>query len=301
MSRKRMYSVLSGVLLAGAGAVHAQEGSTDHTPPPMIVMLQGGMPDDGGPGGPFGKRMELLGFGGMHGGKVVQGSPFSAVAISETSQTLADGNHITRKTQTNLFRDSQGRFRKEISLPLFGPVASSGQPKSFVVINDPVAGVGYMLEPDKKVAHKMGAHEKDMAKGKFGYHKQEEAADTNLKTEDLGTQNIAGVSAQGTRRTRTIPAGQMGNEKAITIVSEQWYSNDLQLVVKSVRNDPMFGDTTYTLTNIQRTEPSASLFSVPSDYTVKNGGPGGPGKHGWRKHGPLPPPADAPASPTPGD
>jgi hypothetical protein len=58
----------------------------------------------------------------------------------------------------------------------------------------------------------------------------------------------------------------------------------LQLVVKSVRNDPRLGQVTYTLTNIQRVEPAASLFTVPSDYTVKQAimrdrgrrGPGGP-------------------------
>ena len=97
-------------------------------------------------------------------------------------------------------------------------------------------------------------------------------------------QTINGLSAQGTRYSRTIPAGQIGNANPITIVNERWYSPDLQVVVKSVRNDPRLGQTTYTLTNIQRTEPAASLFTVPSDYTVKQAnmrgrgrrGPGGP-------------------------
>jgi hypothetical protein len=95
------------------------------------------------------------------------------------------------------------------------------------------------------------------------------AASGNFKKEDLGTQTIAGVSAQGTRYTRIIPAGQIGNEKPITIVSEHWYSNDLQMTVMSKRSDPQFGETTYTLTNIHRTEPAAALFAVPSDYTVQ--------------------------------
>ena len=97
---------------------------------------------------------------------------------------------------------------------------------------------------------------------------QRELADGSLKKEDLGTQTIAGVSAQGTRYTRTIPVGQIGNEKPIVIVSEHWYSNDLQMTVMSKRSDPRFGETSYTLTNIQRSEPAASLFAVPSDYTV---------------------------------
>ena len=244
---------------------------------------------------PFGERMELLGFGGMHGGKVVTGAPFSAVAVSETNQTMADGNHISRKTQSNIFRDSQGRVRRELTLVGFDPLAASGQPKSFVVINDPVAGVTYLLHPDQKSAEKMGkpfakmggAMREEM-RNKMASRAEREIANGNLKKEDLGTQTIAGVVVQGTRITRTIPAGQIGNEKPITITHERWYSNDLQTVVMSKRSDPWSGETTYTLTNIQRSEPDASLFSVPSDYTVTQG------RAGLRRMGPsqAPPPPE---------
>ncbi len=102
------------------------------------------------------------------------------------------------------------------------------------------------------------------------------------------------MSAQGTRVTHTIPAGQIGNEKAITIVSEHWYSTDLQIMVMSKRSDPRFGETAYTLTNIQRSEPAVSLFAVPSDYTVTEGGPGKHGMHMQKFNGAMdaPPPAD---------
>jgi len=259
-----------------------------------------GGPGDEMMGGPMGERIELLGFEGMHGGKVVTGAPFSAVAVSETTQTLADGNHISRKTQTNLFRDSQGRFRKEVTLPAIGPLAASGKSKSFVVISDPVANENFILHMDTKTAEKMAKHfggmkgaMKDALKGKLGPRMQEQIASGNLKKEDLGTQTIAGVSAQGTRITRTIPAGQIGNEKPITIVHERWYSDELQMVVKSKRSNPWSGEATYTLTNIQRTEPNAALFTVPSDFTVKQIHPG---KHGMQRgmrrfrHGPPPPP-----------
>jgi len=226
----------------------------------------------------FADRIELLGFGGrLHGGKVVKGAPFSAVATSETTQTLADGNHITRKTQTNLYRDSQGRFRKEVTLPAIGPLAASGRPHSFVVISDPVAGTTYVLEPDQKVARlmpgpgEMGVRTKGGPGGNALYRNFKESAGATAKTESLGTQTIDGVNLEGTRTTRTIPAGEIGNEKPITVVSERWYSADLQMDVKSTHADPRFGDTTYTVTNIQRTEPAASLFAVPSDYTVTAG------------------------------
>jgi len=286
--------VLSGALVLSAGLAKAQEAVPP--PPSEAVVIQGGEPGGDVMFAPFGGPIELLGFEGMHGGKVVTGVPFSAVAVSESTQTLADGNHIARKTETNLFRDSQGRFRKEVTLPAIGPLATSGQPKSFVFINDPVAGTNFILHPDAKTVEKIEmpfGKMKDLINSKMEFHHQHALAEGSLKKEDLGTQTIAGVSAQGTRVTHTIPAGQIGNEKAITIVSEHWYSNDLQIMVMSKRSDPRFGDTTYTLTNIQRQEPAASLFAVPSDYTVTIG------SHGMHMHkfngmteAPPPPPGN---------
>ncbi len=282
----------AGLLLAGTLAAQAEKQEPEG---PNFLYVQGA----GGEGpipGPFAERIELLGFGGMHLGKVVTGAPFSAVAISETAQTLADGNKIAHKTQTNLYRDSQGRFRKEVTLPAIGPLAAQGQPKSFIVIQDPVAGTTFVLEPAQKIARKLpGKGERGRGELGFRMFRKGEAADENLQKEDLGTQTINGVSAQGTRYTRTIPAGQIGNEKPITVVSEIWYSPDLQMVIMSKRSDPRFGDTTYQLTNIQRSEPDAALFAVPSDYTIKAAPPGA--RRMFRKGGNLPPP---PAEEPPG-
>jgi hypothetical protein len=292
MNRKSWaYWILSGGLMACAGTARAQEAMPD-APPPPVLLLQAGMPaDGGGPAGAFGERIELLGFGGMHGGKVVKGAPFSAVAVSESTQTLADGNQITRKTTTNLYRDSQGRFRREVTLPAIGPLATSGQPRSLVMINDPVAGASYVLEADEKIARKMaapghaGAGPWGGPNGAAEFRQFKGASDASVKKESLGTQVINGLSAEGTRFTRTIAVGEIGNAKPITVVSERWYSADLQIEVKSTHSDPRFGETTYTVTTVQRQEPAASLFTVPADYTVKEGGPL------LRKfHGEAPPP-----------
>jgi hypothetical protein len=89
------------------------------------------------------------------------------------------------------------------------------------------------------------------------------------KKESLGKQMIEGVEAEGTRSTVTIAAGEIGNERAIEIVSERWYSAELQTVVMTRHSDPRFGETTYKLTNINRTEPDHSLFELPAGYTLK--------------------------------
>jgi hypothetical protein len=85
---------------------------------------------------------------------------------------------------------------------------------------------------------------------------------------DLGAQTVEGVPARGTRITRTIEAGQMGNALPIVITTETWFSPDLKVLVSSKSSDPRIGDTIYKLTNIQRAEPDPALFQVPADYTV---------------------------------
>ena len=93
----------------------------------------------------------------------------------------------------------------------------------------------------------------------------------DAKTEQLGMQNIEGVEAEGIRTTTTIAAGAIGNERPIEIVYEKWYSKDLQLVVMSKHSDPRYGEQTYRLTNINRSEPDASLFILPSEYKLQTG------------------------------
>ena len=89
--------------------------------------------------------------------------------------------------------------------------------------------------------------------------------------EDLGSQTMEGVLVTGLRTTRTIPAGQIGNEKPITIVTEVWSSPELKTVVYSKRTDPRMGEQTFRLTNIVRAEPSRALFTVPVDFKVVDG------------------------------
>ena len=90
------------------------------------------------------------------------------------------------------------------------------------------------------------------------------------RTEQLGVQNFEGVDAEGTRTITTIPADAIGNERPIEIVYERWYSKELQMIVYSKHSDPRFGEQTYRLTNINRSEPDPSLFQVPTSYRIVN-------------------------------
>src|ERR1700720_3385898 len=90
-------------------------------------------------------------------GAVVKNAPYSAEALTETTQTLADGNRISRKTNATLYRDSEGRTRREESLGAIGPWASSGETAQTVFINDPVAKTNLVLDTRTKTARKMSS------------------------------------------------------------------------------------------------------------------------------------------------
>jgi len=257
---------------------------------PGVAPAQQGPRFRGGDGPGFGMgpddAIAIMGFEGSVGGKTVTGAPFTATFTTKQTQTLADGNQIQRSTTGTIARDSQGRTRRDVTLAGIGPWAASGKPAPHViVINDVVASTQYILNPNTKIAHQVqppgfGRHRggRDGAFGRRGPPPDADADDEGLRQKDvvttsLGTQTINGVQAEGTRYTRTIPAGAIGNENPIVITTEKWYSPDLQMVVLRKRDDPRTGETITQLTNIQRGEPEASLFQVPSDYTVKQGGP----------------------------
>jgi hypothetical protein len=249
-----------------------------------------------------GKTVALKIFdGGMEfNDKLVTGAPFSAQTTTVTDQTLADGNHIHHQNNATLYRDSQGRTRRETTLGGLGPwSATEAETKPVVLINDPVAGVRYMLHPDEHTAMQMplpklqGTLPARAAGGKVAagdrvfavrmpppppdapggdfhiFYQRFDREEQSGQTESLGTQVLEGVKAEGTRITSTIPAGDIGNDQPILIVTERWYSPELQMVVMSRRSDPRVGETTFQLTNISRAEPAATLFQVPSDYTLE--------------------------------
>ena len=276
--------------------------------------------------------------------RITPGAPYSADAVTESVQVLSDGNRIARKTATRIYRDSEGRTRRE-------QLSSTGEVQS-VSISDPVAGSMYVLNPASRTAYRNGVivagrggfaaasvapggsgtvtatrtaeggvrvaaseSSDEMARRREveaqavaasaggagegrgrGAGSGSGAPPVNVATvvypaeavslprtaapggyaggtankEDLGTQVVEGVVAAGTRTTTTIPAGAIGNEQPIQIVSEQWFSPDLKVLVMTKHSDPRSGETTYRLTNIVQTEPARSLFEVPADYTLKD-------------------------------
>jgi hypothetical protein len=243
--------------------------------------------------------------------RVVEQAPYSAEIITETTQMLADGNRISHRASARVARDSRGRERREHEGTFFiGGLAAQNR-QALVTIMDPVSDTAVTLDAERQVATRLllrpraattlaaagasvamsvqavpvqsddpgrpvstgggfqwsGATAASPTTASFG-----PAASTNARTEALGTQVIEGVKTEGLRTTVTLPAGSIGNDLPIVIVSERWYSPELQTVVTSRRSDPRFGETVFRLVNLVRAEPPADLFEIPAGYQIEEPG-----------------------------
>jgi hypothetical protein len=243
-------------------------------------------------------------------GRVVKGMPYSAEMSTESIQTLGDGNRIVHRSAGRVYRDTDGRVRREEDR---GTNAS-------IMITDPVANKSFALDPTTRTARETpglrilngyftglqvlkgqkiemtpfsaigggrGARGSATASGtqadttivigRGGRGGRTADAGSEAVEEPLPNRTIEGVVASGVRRTTTIPAGAVGNEQPIKIVSEEWTSVDLQVLVLTDLNDPRAGHSTYRLTNINRSNPDPALFKVPGDYTMQPAGGRGRG------------------------
>ncbi len=226
-----------------------------------------------------GGGMGMMAGGGLDS-KVVEGAPFTADAITEMTQTLADGNHIVHKQMATVARDSKGRTRREEVIAPPGSPAASGGSDAVAWINDPVAQSAYLLTGHDHIAHKMPRPGTSlpggtmMSIGVAGV----EMPGTRMKSigdskeEQLDSRIVEGLQAIGVRIRTTIQTGEIGNDRPIEITEERWTSPELGMVVLSKRTDPRFGESVYRLTNIQRTEPPASIFQIPAEYRLEEGG-----------------------------
>lgn len=214
---------------------------------------------------------------------VVKGAPYSAEEVTERTQTLADGTHITQPSQiVRLYRDSEGRRRREWFLGPSNP--SDGVMIASII--DPVSGFRYLLDSYNHIAHRFSPPEKGNQSVRYSQEAHAATPGTNgtasqavkppaartdrpeASTESLGSEIIEGVSVEGQKTTRTFPVDSIGNDRPVVSVSEHWFSNELRMTVLSKTSDPRTGETTMRLRNINRSEPDPALFSVPPDYQI---------------------------------
>jgi hypothetical protein len=228
--------------------------------------------------------------------KIVKGAPLSADIETESIQTLPDGNRIVQRSTSRVYRDGEGRVRRE---------EDRGSASPAISITDPVAGVSFMLDAENHRAlqtsnatgfgfielqslqlhleqmrtaaedHRKATEVASVATDKFARAREAGRGGEQVRVEQLPERTIEGVRAVGVRRTTTVAAGAIGNDLPIEIVSEEWTSPELSMLLLTERRDPRVGTSTYRVMNIIRAEPDRSLFEVPSDYTLNQTGPAG--------------------------
>jgi hypothetical protein len=248
-------------------------------------------------------QVKMMGVQGAVMGKTVKGAPYSGVEINESTQVLADGTRIHNESQTQVYRDSEGRVRRETAndVTIFDPVGNASYvldskhqtarklPLGMYVFSTS-SGDGKMLtnftyrvldgkagdpEKEKLAMEKAMTAELNavhMAGGPVGiaFDKKVVARSAGT-TEALGKRMMEGVNADGSRVTSTLEAGAIGNDRAIQSVNERWFSQDLQTVMMTKHTDPRTGEESFRLVNVSRAEPPAYLFQIPAGYQIVEG------------------------------
>jgi len=217
-------------------------------------------------------------------------TPYSLTATIKTEMTLSDGNTISGFTTSRQARDSKGRTR--VDNPNVCLADKDYQPKwqGVIEVTDPAAKTRTFwpesLTPGTKVANvthypSFKISNPPTEQAEYNVQKQVSQSFDNLspeakrhsqqsKVEDLGKRNIAGLEASGLKITRTWPAGAEGNSLPLVYVEEEWVSDRYGVILLDIKDDPIFGKSTYEVTNYAPTEPDASLFQPPADYKIED-------------------------------
>ena len=209
---------------------------------------------------------------------------YSATARTTFEQTLGDGSYVRGFMVTHKARDSSGRTRTEMAHGCQRGENGQPQPEISVFVNDPTTktSLNWQTGPDAartaqmvhqtEVPRKTQPSEQVVAIQKAAQRNQ--PPHSEFETEDLGVRTIAGVEAHGSRTTRTIPAGEEGNELPLVVEDQHWDSLDLGLTVYAVHDDPRFGRTTFEIEELSRAEPDTSFFLPPPGYKTEDRTPG---------------------------
>ncbi|MEJ7860894.1 MAG: hypothetical protein WKF90_04570 [Pyrinomonadaceae bacterium] len=282
---KRIYSILLSLLmLLTAGTVLAQTDNSAGDEIERRVLVR----SDAGAAAVFPSMFEPIVTGGLLDDVLVKNKPLAAVFESETVQILANGTSMARRVATKIYRDKDGRTRREQIVYPNGTTPTADTAVPIISVYDPVARYGYSINPTTRTAQRYklpptlppGAPFNNQIPLLIEILRNDnpqtgEVKKYTLETprlEPLGKQTIAGVEADGWRVTIKVPAGAIGNADPLDTTYEMWIAQDLRMLVKLVARNPLSGEHTLRLTTINRAEQSRSLFEVPAGYPVSEMG-----------------------------
>jgi hypothetical protein len=198
------------------------------------------------------------------------GCPFSATVEILRTQTLSDGTHIQTRTKTLVYRDSFGRISSYgyQSVGLDDPDPDS---PNFIQIYDPVAGFTYLFLPQRSNTAMRSQLRRPGSPLSPSAHQAPPQPEPKFTFERLGTQSMLGLSVTGEKMTRTFPVGMIHNDRPITVVYETWSSPELGLVLLRKTSDPRSSeDGEIRVTDLELSEPDASLFELPAGTVIQD-------------------------------
>jgi hypothetical protein len=192
-------------------------------------------------------------------------APFTSTVTAEWTKVLEDGSTLTVQNHRLIVRDGAGRIYQERRRLV--PKDSQQEPDlQRIEISDPAAHTKYFCRPETRVCA-LEAYVGPEAATTQPVGTEQDNFGT-LTREDLGRTSVNGVEAVGTRETRTLNPGAIGNDRTIAIVKEIWFSPELGINVSVKRVDPRHGTQVINVTDISQGEPAPQLFKVPGGYTV---------------------------------
>jgi len=205
----------------------------------------------------------------------IKDRPFRAELIIDTNRRLADGNSIQRRITGSMYRDSLGRVREERAIerppaPGTPPADIKVNAGPMVVIRDPVARMHYTLFPGAKAGFRSNIPSIPLNVDVRRTTLWTPRPDQKVTHIPLGYQMMDGLQCEGRQETVIIPENAVGNPYPIEVITERWYSTELQINLVVKRIDPRTGETTIRLANIHLEESPPTLFEIPSDYSLKD-------------------------------
>jgi hypothetical protein len=198
-------------------------------------------------------------------------APFSLMLQTEWTKALADGGTMTLVNQRRIARDSQGRIYEERwwLVPKYGKIESR---MTAIQIADPNRHTLYNCFPQAPTHQCMLSTYTATTNSVYRFQGPPTGplrGNTGSAVhEDLGQQLVAGVETTGTRDSITYNPGVFGNDQAMTVAREFWYSAELGINLLSKLSDPRIGTQTFTVTDLIPAEPDAALFKLPQGFKV---------------------------------
>lgn len=200
----------------------------------------------------------------------IPNAPFSGTVRVERTDVQPNGNTLQLWSDREIARDNEGRIYNEYRP--FVPTTTKTVPDAIVIhLYDPQNRMTEYLYPKQK-AYRMMILNRPPATDTPDDFASPTAATAPpsefARREDLGYRTITGLQAHGVRMTQTLTAAVSGTGQEVTVTNEYWYSEALRLNLETKHNDPRSGSVSMTMTQIDRREPSAALFGVPTGYTM---------------------------------